>query len=245
MLLSLIQAALTIESLFYNTFFSNLNQCSERLRCESCNSIEAHEVMICCNAPPVLIIHLSPNNNAENPTSTPICVPSALVFRQMLGIIIAFYLKVKANALHLMTPFAEKLSHDVLLNANDQRYIQVVFYVRDPCPYQQSFIKDLRMPSVENEEILKTVEKLITGEIKCPGNIQSGDIYDLVMGKNITGSIISSFLIVLIENDVDVEVVCPLFFASLLNKERVTNSIKYVISNPNLMKKGIYLFRST
>ena len=36
--------------------------------------------MICRNAPPVLIIHLSRNNNAKNPTSTPICVPSVLYF---------------------------------------------------------------------------------------------------------------------------------------------------------------------
>lgn len=40
------ETALTLESLVCNTFFSNLNQCSERLRCESCNSIETHELMI-------------------------------------------------------------------------------------------------------------------------------------------------------------------------------------------------------
>ena len=45
--------------------------------------------------------------------------------------------------------------------------------MRDACPYQQSFTKDLRMSCVESEEILKTVEKMIIG-----------DIYDLVMGKN-------------------------------------------------------------
>ena len=43
-------------------------------------------------------------------------------------------------------------------------------------------------------------------------------------------------------NDVDIEVLCPLFFTCLLNKEKVTDSIKYVINNPNLMRKGIYLF---
>ena len=36
--------------------------------------------MICRKASPVLIIHLSRNNNAENPTSTPICVPSVFCF---------------------------------------------------------------------------------------------------------------------------------------------------------------------
>ena len=45
------------------------------------------------------------------------------------------------------------------------------------------------MPWVKSEEILKTVEKIIIGDMKCPENVQRGDIYDLVMGKNITGSI--------------------------------------------------------
>ena len=96
----------------------------------------------------------------------------------------------------------EKLSHDVLLNVNEQKYIQILFYVRDDCPYQQSFTKDLRMPWPENEEILKTVEKIITGDINCPGSIQRGYIYDLVMGSNSTGSIISSFPNVFKVNDV-------------------------------------------
>ena len=84
--------------------------------------------------------------------------------------------------------------------------------MRDAYPYQQSLTKDLRTPWVESEEILKTVEKIIIGGIKCPGNIQRGDIYDLVMGKNITGSIITSFLNVLKVNDIDIEEMCPLFF---------------------------------
>ena len=53
------------------------------------------------------------------------------------------------------------------------------------------------MPLVENEKILKIVEKIIIGDIKCPGKIQREDIYYLVVRKNITGSIISSFLNVL------------------------------------------------
>ena len=60
-----------------------------------------------------------------------------------------------------------------------------------------------------------------------------------------TGSIISSFFNVLKVNDVDVEAVCPLFFTCLLHKERVTDSVKYVINNPNIMKKSVYLFRLT
>ena len=153
------KAPLTLESLLYNTFFSNLNQCSERLRCESCNTIEAHEVIICSNAPPVLIIHLSRNNNAENPTSTPICVPSVLYFDNfftsggkgvsysLVSIIYRFAVSIDVG--HYDCTFSEsggkcitfddasvteKLSHDVLLNANDQKYIQIIFYVRNACP---------------------------------------------------------------------------------------------------------------
>ena len=230
------KAALTLESVFYNTFFPNLNQCSERLRCESCNSIEAHAVMICRNALPVLIIHLSRNNNAENPTSTPICVPSVLYFDifftsggkgvsySLVPIIYRFGVSIDVGHYNCTllesggkcitfddVSVTEKLSHDVLLNANDQKYIQIIFYARNACPYRQSFTKDLRVPWVESEEVLKAAEKIIIGDIKCPGNIPRGDIYDLVTGKNITGSIISSFLNVLKVNDVDIEVVCPIY----------------------------------
>ena len=114
--------------------------------------------------------------------------------------------------------------------------------MRNTCPYQQSFTKDLRTPWVESEEILKIVEKIIIGDIKCRENVQRGNIYDLVMGKNITGSIISSFLNVLKVNDIDIEAMCPLFFTCLLNKERVADSIKYVINNPNLMKKKVFIY---
>ena len=113
--------------------------------------------------------------------------------------------------------------------------------MRNTCPYQQSFTKDLRTPWVESEEILKIVEKIIIGDIKCRESVQRGNIYDLVMGKNITGSIISSFLNVLKVNDIDIGAMCPLFFTSLLNKERVTDSINYVMNNPNLMKKKVLI----
>ena len=74
----------------------------------------------------------------------------------MLDIIIALYLK---GIIFDGASVIEKLSHDVLLNANDQKYIQIIFYVRDACPHQQSFTKDLRMPWVQSQEILKTVKK--------------------------------------------------------------------------------------
>ena len=56
------------------------------------------------------------------------------------------------------------------------------------------------------------------------------------MRKIIGDSIISSCLIVFKVNVVDIDVVCPLFLTYLLIKERVIDSIKYVI-NPNLMEK--------
>ena len=60
-------------------------------------------------------------------------------------------------------------------------------------------------------------EKLIIEDIKRPRN--SEDSYDLVMGKSITDSIISSFLSILKVNYVDIKVVCPLFLKCVLNKE--------------------------
>ena len=42
-----------------------MNQRSERLKCESCNNVEAHKVTACRNASPVLIIHLSRNSDEE------------------------------------------------------------------------------------------------------------------------------------------------------------------------------------
>ena len=51
------KAALTLEGLLYNMFLSSVNQCSER--CESCNSIDTLEVMVCRNASSILVIHLS------------------------------------------------------------------------------------------------------------------------------------------------------------------------------------------
>ena len=91
----------------------------------------------------------------------------------MLGIIIALYLKAEVNALHLMTPLYHR-------NYLIMSYLMLM---------TKNIYKNLRMPWVKSEEILKTVEKIIIGDMKCPENVQRGDIYDLVMGKNITGSI--------------------------------------------------------
>ena len=107
-------------------------------------------MIICRNAPPILIIHLSRNNNAENPTSTPICVPSVLyldnfftsggkgVSYSIVSIIYRFGVSIDVGHYNC-TLFenggkcitfddafvTEKLSHDVLLNANDQKYMQI------------------------------------------------------------------------------------------------------------------------
>ena len=122
--------------------------------------------MICHNAPPVLLIHLSRNNNAENPTSTAICVPSVLYFDNfftsgvkvrsysLVSVIYRFGVSIDVGHYNCIlfesedkcitfddTSVTEKLSHDVLLNANYPKYVQIVFYARDACPYQQSFTK--------------------------------------------------------------------------------------------------------
>ena len=68
------QSSVTLESELYNTFFCNVNQRSERLKCECYDNIEAHEVTVCCNTPRVLITHLSQNSYDKSPCSTPIFV---------------------------------------------------------------------------------------------------------------------------------------------------------------------------
>ena len=113
--------------------------------------------MVCRNASSVLVIHLSWNNNAENPTSAPICILSVLYFDfffksgekgisySLVSIINASvdarhynctYLNAKTNPLHLMTP---NIGKTILLNANDQIYMQIIFYARDACAYEQAF----------------------------------------------------------------------------------------------------------
>ena len=136
----------------------------------------------------------------------------------------------------------KKLSYDELVNINEEKYVQIIFYVRDASPYQQKFTNDSEKPWAESEDIIKTVEKLIIGEIECPTNIERKDIFNSITGKEFTGGIINSFLNTLKPNDADIEVICPLFFRSLNNEERITDSIKYVINTRSLMdKKYIFL----
>ena len=124
------------------------------------------------------------DNNAENLNSTPICLPLILYLQNfftyggkgvsysLVPIIYHFVVSIDVGHYNCTlfdsgckcitfddASVTEKLSHDVLLNVNEQKYIQILFYVRDACPYQQSFTKDLRMPWPENEEILKIVKK--------------------------------------------------------------------------------------
>ena len=72
------QSSVTLESLSYNIFFSNMNQRSERLKYEY--NVEAHKVTVCHNAPLNLIIHLSRNSDDGSPCLTPIFVPSVLYY---------------------------------------------------------------------------------------------------------------------------------------------------------------------
>ena len=139
--------------------------------------------------------------------------------------------------------FTKKLSHDKLGNANEQKYVQIIFYVRDASPYQQKFTNDSENPWTESEDIIKTVEKLIIEEIECPTNIERKDIFNLITGKEFTGRIINSFLNTLELNDADIEVICPLLFRRLNNEERLTDSVKYVINTRSFMDKK-YIFLS-
>ena len=230
-------SSVTLESLLYNTFFSNMNQRSERLKCESCNNVEAHEVTVCCNALPVLIIHLSQNSDGEIPCSTPIIVPSVLyydnffvttgkgIFYSLVSIIYRYGVSTDVSHYNCIlfssdnkritfddASITEKLSHDKLVNVNEQKYVQITFYVRDASPYQQKFTNDSEKPWAESEDIIKTAEKLIIGEIECPTNIGRKDIFNLITGKEFIGGIINSFVNTLKLNDSDIEVsLSPIF----------------------------------
>ena len=64
---------------------------------------------------------------------------------------------------------------------------------------------------------------------------------NLVTEKKLTRGIINSFLNTLKLNNAVIEVICPLFFSSLNNEERITDSVKYVINTWILMDKN-YIF---
>ena len=261
------QSSVTLESLLYNTFFSNMNQKSERLKCESCNNAEAHKVRVCRNAPPVLIIHLSQNSDGKSPCSTPIFVPSVLYYDNffvtpgkgksysLVSIIYCYGVSIDVGYYNCTlfnrddkcitfddASITEKLSHDKLVNVNEQKYVQIFFCVRDASPYQQRFTNDSEKPWAESEDIIKTAERLIIAEIECSKNIGRKDIFHLITGKAFTGGIINSFPNTLKLNDSDIEVICPLFFRSLNNEERITDSVKYVINTRRLMDKTYIFF---
>ena len=68
------------------------------------------------------------------------------------------------------------------------------------------------------------------------------NIFNLITGKEFTGGIINSFLNTLKLNDANTEFICPLYFNSLNNEERITDSVKYVINRRSRMdKKYIFL----
>ena len=234
---------------------------------ESCNNIEVHEVTVCRNAPSVLVIHLSRNSDGESPCLTPIFVPSVLYYNNffvtpeksisysLVSIIYRYGVSIDVGHYNCTlfssdgkcitfddASITEKLSHDKLVNVIEQKYVKTIFYVRNPSPYQQKFTNDSEKPWAESEDIIKTVEKLIIGEIECPTNIERKDIFNSITGKEFTVGIINSFLNTLKPNDADIEVICPLFFRSLNNEERSTDSVKYVIDTRSLMdKKYIFL----
>ena len=161
------QSSVTLESLLYNTFFSNKDQRSERLECESCYNVEAHKITVCRNAPPVLIIHLYRNSDGKSPCSTLIFVPSILYYdnffvtpgkgisHSLVSIIYRYGVSIDVGHYNCTlfssdekcitfddASITEKLSHDMLINVNEQKYVQIIFYVRDASPYQQEFTND-------------------------------------------------------------------------------------------------------
>ena len=115
-----------------------------------------------------------------------------------------------------------------------------MFYVRNACPYQQSFTKDLRMRWAENDGILRAVRcvKIVriwsfSGLHFPTFGIRTVFIHGEKMSLLVLSAHLSTFYL------------RPLLFTCLLNKEIDPDSIKYIITNPNLMKKGIYLLRAT
>ena len=133
----------------------------------------------------------------------------------------------------------KKLSYDELVNINEEKYVQIIFYVRDASPYQQKFTNDSEKPWAESEDTIKTVEKPIIGEVECPTNIERKNIFNIITRKEFTGGIINYFLHILKLNDADIDVICPLFFRSLNNEEKITDSGEYVINTRNLMNKKL------
>lgn len=131
----------------------------------------------------------------------------------------------------------KKLSYDELVNINEEKYVQIIFYVRDASPYQQKFTNDSEKPWAESEDTIKTVEKPIIGEVECPTNIERKNIFNIITRKEFTDGIINYFLHILKLNDADIDVICPLFFRSLNNEEKITDSGEYVINTRSLMNK--------
>ena len=48
----------------------------------------------------------------------------------------------------------KKLSHDKLVNVNEQKYVQIIFYVRDASPYQQKFTNDSKKSQGRNSLVV-------------------------------------------------------------------------------------------
>ena len=48
----------------------------------------------------------------------------------------------------------EKPSHDKLVNVNEQKYVQIIFYVRDASPYQQKFTNDSKKSQGRNSLVV-------------------------------------------------------------------------------------------
>ena len=77
----------------------------------------------------------------------------------------------------------EEPSHDKYVN--EQKYVQIIFDVRDASTQQQTFTNESEKSWAESKDRTKTVEKLIIGEIECPANIERKNIFNLITGKEL------------------------------------------------------------
>ena len=75
-----------LDILLHDTFFCNITQYGNRLKCECFANVAAHEIMICCEVTPVLNLHLSRNSNPQNPTISTLSIPSFSYFDKFIAV---------------------------------------------------------------------------------------------------------------------------------------------------------------
>ena len=120
---------------------------------------------MCCNAPPVLNIHLSRNSDSESSCLTPIFVPLVLYYDNffvttgkgmpysLVSIIYRYGVSIDVGQYNCTlfssddkcitfddASITEEPSHDKYVN--EQKYVQIIFDVRDASTQQQTFTNE-------------------------------------------------------------------------------------------------------